>query len=319
MAIDAPETDRAPFVAPATVRSRRALLTAAIGGLGGLFASRLGAPAPAIAAAGDPLVLGIPNSAGSDNTTLTTASTGTALLVTQTGTGTALRGSAVGPGSIAGFFTAANGPGISGVTASPNTYGVFGSNDGAAGTGGAIRANGKNNHGVVASTDSASKVAVKATNSVAGGTAGLFENTNGGAFFNSGPAIRAYTAGGSNNDVHPVGTEDNDAAGEFAGVTGVIAASTGNGSGLLARSVSGAGVYAISTSGFGVLGQSETGYAIYAAGRAAVGTYLDMFENAAPVNPPINTARLFVRDNGGKTELCVLFPTGAIQVIKTEA
>jgi hypothetical protein len=38
-----------------------------------------------------------------------------------------------------------------------------------------------------------------------------------------------------------------------------------------------------------------------------------------PSNPPANEARLFARDNGtGKTQLCVRFPTGVVQVIATE-
>src|SRR4029078_7949274 len=95
--------------------------------------SALSLPSTAAAAAGDALLIGdTSNTAGTANTTLTTASTGTALLVTQNGSGTALRGSAGGAGSIAGFFTAANGTGVSGVTGQPNSYGVFGSNDDAA-------------------------------------------------------------------------------------------------------------------------------------------------------------------------------------------
>lgn len=47
--------------------------------------------------------------------------------------------------------------------------------------------------------------------------------------------------------------------------------------------------------------------------------HLDMAEVAAPSAPAADTGRLFVRDNGsGKTQLCVRFPTGAIQVIATE-
>lgn len=37
-----------------------------------------------------------------------------------------------------------------------------------------------------------------------------------------------------------------------------------------------------------------------------------------PAAPATNEARLYVRDNGGKTELVVRFPTGAIQVLSTE-
>jgi hypothetical protein len=334
MAIDRLDTLDTPTPAP-NVRSRRALLTAALGGLGGLFAARLGAPGEAAAAAGDPLLIGnTGNSAGTANTTLTTASTGTALLVTQNGSGAALRGSAVGPGSIAGFFTAANGTGISGVTANPGTYGVFGSNDGAAGTGAAIRASGKNNNGLVASTDNASKVALKATNSAVDGTVALFENTSGGSGSTAGPAIRAYTGGGTNDDVKSSGILD--AAGEFAGPTGVIGASTGGGIGVAGfttdlgafggigvygRAVSGYGVTGMSETGSGVRGESSDGYAVDAIGQVRVTRNLDILEMAVPggLAPLSNVARLFVRDNGGKTELCVLFATGSLQVIKAEA
>lgn len=47
--------------------------------------------------------------------------------------------------------------------------------------------------------------------------------------------------------------------------------------------------------------------------------YFDFPEVVAPDAPSTNVGRLFVRDNGsGKTQLCVRFPTGAIQVISTE-
>jgi hypothetical protein len=51
----------------------------------------------------------------------------------------------------------------------------------------------------------------------------------------------------------------------------------------------------------------------------AILKYLDMSEMTAPASPPADRARLFVRENlSGKTELCVLFGTGAVQVIATE-
>ena len=146
-------------------RSRRAVLAAAVGGVAGLVAGSLGRPVPADAAAGGPLIMGAANTAGTTNTSLTTSSTGTALLVTQNGSGTALRGSAVGPNSIAGFFTAQNGTGVSGVTGNPNSYGVFGQNNGAAGTAGAMRAAGGTNNGLVANTTNGGKYGVLASNS----------------------------------------------------------------------------------------------------------------------------------------------------------
>jgi hypothetical protein len=55
-------------------------------------------------------------------------------------------------------------------------------------------------------------------------------------------------------------------------------------------------------------------------GNASAAAYILMQETgAAPSAPPANTAMLFSRDNGsGKTQICVRFPTGAVQVIATE-
>jgi hypothetical protein len=47
--------------------------------------------------------------------------------------------------------------------------------------------------------------------------------------------------------------------------------------------------------------------------------FFEMYEAAAPSAGAANTARLFCRDNGsGKTQICAIFNTGAIQVIATE-
>lgn len=48
-------------------------------------------------------------------------------------------------------------------------------------------------------------------------------------------------------------------------------------------------------------------------------TYSDMGEIAAPAAPAANTARIFAQDNGaGKTQLMVIFPSGAAQQIAIE-
>ena len=48
-------------------------------------------------------------------------------------------------------------------------------------------------------------------------------------------------------------------------------------------------------------------------------SHIDMEEISDPSNPSSNTARLYARDNGsGKTQLCVLFPTGSTIVLATE-
>jgi hypothetical protein len=47
--------------------------------------------------------------------------------------------------------------------------------------------------------------------------------------------------------------------------------------------------------------------------------FIEMTEMAAPVAGAANTARLFIQDNGAaKSQLCVRFPSGAVQVIATE-
>lgn len=51
----------------------------------------------------------------------------------------------------------------------------------------------------------------------------------------------------------------------------------------------------------------------------ALSQWLQMTEITAPAAGAANTGRLFLRDNGaGKTQLCIIFNTGAIQVIATQ-
>ena len=80
-----------------------------------------------------------------------------------------------------------------------------------------------------------------------------------------------------------------------------------------------AAVLGESNSGVGVRGKSSTNYAGDFIGRTHTTQYQDMDEMVTPAAPPLNEARIFVRGNGmGKTQLCVLFHTGAVQVIATE-
>ena len=81
----------------------------------------------------------------------------------------------------------------------------------------------------------------------------------------------------------------------------------------------GNGVYGSATSGHGVHGIATTGFAGHFSGKVYVSKFQEMPEVSTPSAPSANKARLFVRNNGsGKTQLCVRFPTGAVQVIKTE-
>jgi hypothetical protein len=53
--------------------------------------------------------------------------------------------------------------------------------------------------------------------------------------------------------------------------------------------------------------------------RLFMAEYLEISEMAAPAAPGADKARFFCRDTGGgKSQICAIFPTGAIQVIATE-
>lgn len=104
-------------------------------------------------AAGQAIIMGASNNAGTSNTSLTTNSSGTAWYVYQNGSGTAMRANATATDAIAGFYTSANGPGISGVTANATKYGVYAANDAATSNGGAaLRASGQQNEAIVATS-----------------------------------------------------------------------------------------------------------------------------------------------------------------------
>ena len=69
----------------------------------------------------------------------------------------------------------------------------------------------------------------------------------------------------------------------------------------------------------GVYGESPAGYAGYFAGKVYTTKFHEMTEITAPAAPGANKARLFLKDSGsGKTQLCVRFNTGAVQVLATQ-
>jgi hypothetical protein len=56
-----------------------------------------------------------------------------------------------------------------------------------------------------------------------------------------------------------------------------------------------------------------------AASIVGVGNSFELPEVTEPAAPAANKARLYAKDNGaGKTQLCVRFPTGAVQVLATQ-
>jgi hypothetical protein len=247
-----------------------------VGSVAALIATRLGSPDTASAAAGDPVILGsTANTAGTANTTLATTSSGTALLVNQLGTGTALRGSAIGPNSIAGFFTATNGTGVSGVTGRDSGFGVYGANDSPNGFGGAaVRAAGQQNHGLVATTSNNLADAIRAVQSTNGtavratATTGVAVEAQGGPF-----GVSAEAGGVSGNGVYGLSSSPQ-------GGTGVVGET---------RSTSGRGVHGFTNTGvaggvpIGVLGEthSDSGIGVQGLAVSATGTTTGVHGEAA--------------------------------------
>jgi len=79
------------------------------------------------------------------------------------------------------------------------------------------------------------------------------------------------------------------------------------------------GVWGDSPAGHGLHGSSTSGFAGYFAGKVYTTKFVEMTEISSPAAPGANKARLFLRVNGlGKTQLCVRFQSGSVQVIKTE-
>jgi hypothetical protein len=220
-------------------RSRRALLAGLLGGVAASLAGAVGRVTPASAAAGDPIRMGQGNFAGGSNTTLTTNSSGSAYKVVQNGAGLAVRAES------------ADGSGVSAVAKTRHKFGVVAENAaGGSGVGGAIKAVGKKNHGVVASSNGNARYAMYATHP---GTSSGSHAVVGRITSSAAGSITAGVLGMT--------------ASTFAGSYGVWGRHAGAGFGVLGDSVTGSGVYGVAygTTGenAGVTGQSASasGYA----------------------------------------------------------
>jgi hypothetical protein len=281
------------------LRSRRALLVAALGGLAGSIAGALGRPAETRAAAGDGMVVGTDNFAGASGTHLFATSSGGAFWATQYGFGSGVRGDSVsGHG---GVFSTQHGA----------RFGLNASNTAASGTGAAISASGGN---LVAIRASSSGTAIVVN---AGGTGidvtatgvssaihasmsnpvglpigvtgvatgeygyGVFGRGNGtgaarGVYGDASSATGFGVEGYNPNNVGVMGSGN-------PGVNGVSSAEFGSG-------VSGLGM---GTSGHGVVGSisqdSSTASGVYG-GSAGTGSYAGYFEGSVGVTGSLSKA-----------------------------
>jgi hypothetical protein len=90
--------------------------------------------------------------------------------------------------------------------------------------------------------------------------------------------------------------------------------------GYAAQDAASVGVRGESPAGFGVYGKTTgTGFAGYFNGKVYMSQFVEIGEIATPASPAAHKARLFIKDNGGKTQLCVRFPTGAVKILATES
>ena len=107
----------------------------------------------------------------------------------------------------------------------------------------------------------------------------------------------------------------------------VMATAGGQGTGVWAYSPNHIGVHARSAHGWAVLaeGPGPDSYALITSGRSHFGGNVvvqggvALTEEISSALPKVDQARLFARDNGaGRTQLCVQFHSGDVQVLATQ-
>jgi hypothetical protein len=222
--------------APASPRSRRALLGGLLGAAGAFVAARLGRPDSVSAAAGDPLILGTTNYAGSSATRLSATSSGGAFWMTQNGSGSGVRGDSV------------NGTGGVFLTHHPDRYGLLAQQTGTthSNIGAAVYADGGQSTGVWAVSAASTAIYASGAPGVWGTSDSYYgvygtSTSNTGVVGNSGSGVGVY---GSSNSYFGVfgssvssygvyGSSDSSYAGYFYGnvnVTGNISAASANAS-----------------------------------------------------------------------------------------
>jgi hypothetical protein len=262
-----PKEDSTMTRPPAQPRSRRALLAGAAGGAAAFFASAVAHLGRARAAAGDPLILGQANSAGSAATRLYANSTGGAFWMTQNGSGSGVRGEATfGTG---GIF----------VSHATNHNALVAQHQGVAGgTGAALRAEGGQRRGIVATTAHENRTAIEATNTAGGVAISAFSMNERAVSGQSVSSFGVFGQSGSNAGVY--GYSDN------IGVAGFSSTYVGvEGGSDIAQ-----GVLGTSTSGHGVHGTSVTGSAGYFDGNVQVTGTLSKGGGSFRIDHPLDPA-----------------------------
>jgi hypothetical protein len=252
-----------------SARSRRALLTSGLVGIGALAVQAVGRPAK-VAAEGETIVVGGEFTGALSRTYLENIMTSEDVFVAE---------------------SAGDGIGVTGISAS--SWGVYGSS-----------VSGMNSVGVYGTSNTGTGVAGIATGAASGSAVGVYARSNSTAA----PALGARSQGNATAVLAYSGT------GTFPATKAKTAVY-----GYAAQDTSARAIWGETTSGHAVHGTAGSGYAGYFAGKVYTTKWYEMTEINPPTAPSSNKARLFLKDNGsGKTQLCVLFHTGAILVLATQ-
>lgn len=126
-----------------------------------------------------------------------------------------------------------------------------------------------------------------------------------------------YATGTAKAAVRAITTTGNAIVGSTDSGVGVIGGST-DGTGVSGQSENWVGVGGSSTNLFGVYAESTNNYAGFFVNHVYHGSFDDFEAIADPGNTGVNQARLFARDADGSIQLCVVFPTGTVQVLASE-
>jgi len=301
--------------------SRRTLLAGALGGIGAWAASAMDRASPA-RAQGEPITVG---GVFTDATSVTEiqnqANANTVFYANSTGGGYGVYGSSHGAFGVNGVSDLSNG--VRGLSGSSTYAGTLGHNSG----------NGTGLHGfsgVATPPLAPAKTGVYGSANQDGTSNGVFGQSSTG----TGVLALATSANGSS----AFGLF---ARSDSANAAAIGARSSADRTAVLAMSGSGTfppskaktavygyanqdntakGVWGDTISGHAIHGTAgPSGYAGYFAGKVFTTKWYEMKEITPPPAPSGNKGRLFMRDNGsGKTQLCVRFNTGAIQVLATQ-
>jgi hypothetical protein len=274
--------------------SRRALLAGAIGGIGAWAASAIGRPSSLRAANGDPVTVGGVLT-GTATTKITNSDPSEAAIwghaSNVSGIGVGVRGDTASAG-YGVWGTCATGFGVFGNSTS--NYGVYGLSTSSSG----VRGESGSGTGVYGKSTSSTGVHGESTSNI--GVSGFSNATD-----------QSASRGWSYGDATGVqGVSGTAVLPPSQAKTGVF--------GYANQDTTATGVRGESVIGVGVRGKATTGYAGFFDGRVFTTRYYELAEITTPNAPAANQARLFVRDSGGKTQLCVRYNTGAVQVINTQ-